>query len=200
MLNRFATLPKPASEMKDGSNAPVSGDAVHDYVESKIPSSVTIVDSVASGNPNAVSSGAVYNAIQAIPKPPNVVYNSAGMTYTSTWTGASNALILGDVITLSIQITKQSTDVSLNSGDVQIGTLGSGVPRPMRITLFTLIPNPLYASDWFDGVNLTGYIFPNDILNNKNGEVFICRHPGITISGSQRRFVGSATWIQRTIS
>jgi hypothetical protein len=37
MLSGFATLPKPASEIKDGSNAPVSGDAVHDYVENKIP-------------------------------------------------------------------------------------------------------------------------------------------------------------------
>jgi hypothetical protein len=198
MLNGFVALPKPDSEIKNGSKNPVSGDAVYDYIQDN---KMTVANSVVSGNVNPVSSGAVYNAIQAIPAPASAVYKSNGMTYiTATWAGASNAIILGDVITFHFIIVKQTADVSLDSNDVQIGTLGPDIPRPLRITPFILIPNPTQATNWLDCVSLTGYIYPNDVLNNKNGEIFICRHPGITISGIQKQLIGSITWIQRTVS
>jgi hypothetical protein len=51
MLNGYVALPKPDSEIKNGSNNPVSGDAVYDYVDSKIPSPLNSVyiDNVVNG-------------------------------------------------------------------------------------------------------------------------------------------------------
>jgi hypothetical protein len=74
MLNGFATLPKPASEIEDGSNAPVSGDAVHDYVESKIPTQLT-----------PIIKSSVVNA-------------------TSNWTALTSALVFGNVVCLNINL------------------------------------------------------------------------------------------------
>jgi hypothetical protein len=54
MLNGYVALPKPDSEIKDGSKNPVSGDAVHDYVDSKIPPSLSsvYVSNVVNGSSN----------------------------------------------------------------------------------------------------------------------------------------------------
>jgi hypothetical protein len=191
MLNGFATLPKRASEIKDGSNAPVSGDAVHDYVEAN---KITIANSVASGNPNTVSSGAVYSAIQAIPSSAPLTvgtYNDLEMWTHADWqyqTVSSQIIFFGQIIQMKM-VFKTLYPVTLTHDK----SLTEMWPLRYGPHLMTLCP---FRCE--DVLIDSGY-GPLTLRIEKGGTILICRQSNnetpITIPIGTT-FTGTATYIK----
>jgi hypothetical protein len=114
-------------------------------------SSQTTDKSIVDGSANPISSGAVYNAIQAIPAPLSTVYIGDAITLVNTdsWQKGSQgifALVYGNVIWLSISL-KTLKEIPLSNGNLQIGTLISTVKKPIAFAMLPVMEEP-FKDSW----------------------------------------------------
>jgi hypothetical protein len=149
----------------------------------------------------AVSGGAVYSAIQAIPSSPPVpsipktYLGSNILNATANWASTSGcgALIFNDIIWLTI-CAKSNTNMNLDT-DLQIGTLNpTYIPLPFQLLTFTVMLNPEISTnpEWVAPHGLTGYI------SSSNGDVFLRHQMGITLPPDVD-LIGSAVYINYSV-
>jgi hypothetical protein len=145
---------------------------------------------------NAVSGGAVYNAIQSIPVGPSgptiqtftdvlegVLINGGGL-----FTENGTLFMIGNLIYGYMNITSEGQSVSLTLQKIKCATLKPEIPVPMYETPFQVIIKPP-AALLGDGLPVNGYI-------DVDGSVYFGKNAGsITLQASSvnRIFVSWAT-------